>query len=119
MSIKKTTDQYVVSIVKGDMPFCNLVNKMRDTPEVALCGLRGISAFRQMSNVCICVRFQASPGKPLLGKGMAGYGARVFRHGGSPRKTARGKYCGLWKVAALALIAKSLPEQMPPPLPGS
>jgi hypothetical protein len=60
MSVDEAVDQSVADIVKGSMLLYGPVQKIRDTAEVAFHGRYGISMFRQIANVRIGMRFQAS-----------------------------------------------------------
>ncbi|WP_147308655.1 hypothetical protein [Paraburkholderia sp. BL27I4N3] len=71
MFLDEALDQSIADIVKGSMLLYGPVQKMRDTAEVAFHGRYGISMFRQIANVRIGMRFQASLGEPSPGKNMA------------------------------------------------
>jgi hypothetical protein len=71
MSVDEAVDQSIADIVKSSMLLYGPVQKMRDTAEVAFHGLYGISVFRQIANVRISMRIQASLGEPSPGKNMA------------------------------------------------
>jgi hypothetical protein len=71
MSVDEAIDQSVADIVKGSMLLYGPVQKMRDTAEVAFHSRYSISMFRQIANVRIRMRFQASLGEPSPSKNMA------------------------------------------------